>query len=865
MQGYFKILFFLLFFSFSLAQTTTISGKIVDEDNFPIESAALVIYDTSHSIVNYTVTLSDGSYSFEVLMKKEYVLEIAHIAFNKLKYVFNEQDYQKKGLLLNFTLESNTAALDEVILVSSAKVQDTVKLDLDRLNLKENDNLKNILDKIPNFKVSDDGNIIYKGKNIDKILVNNKATFENQNSIALESIEKKMIDGISVINNYSDDFSLDFDDHQESVLNIDTSDKSQYIFNGSVEGNYGYDNKYEIKAKEFLFSNQLNAFLTHHTNNIGKTTIQSQEIKKLFNQGQPFSKYQAESLGRLFVSNENLKKDFFTTTNLTLRSQTNRLKTFGLFYYIAPDRVNSILQNTSTINKEPLLNTSNLSNSKSQSFLGTLFLAYKFNPTTIGTYKVNANFIDNRNTSEIENQIFENGSINQTNVTFSNNKNKIASFFNDFGLKSKIKEDLIFESNVAFFNEKTKLLNDYNINTGSTLLSNLQDYEYQKNNLQTNLGLRYKVSNAFIPSLTFEYNHTQEQIEDRMTTSHLIDRSIEDFTSTLQIKGNDVFKRLDYEFSLGVNPFYTKVNETIRNKETFLPVTVTLDYESPLHRYNLTYSRYKSWNQLESGITTVQPFNAVWNGDFAFPLGFSTSNTLKIGYNYDNFFDAKLFSIDLSYSNQNDILKKNFLQQQNGIATYTLFIAEEASNFEIVSFYSKTVSQLKYPTKIDLGAKYKIDKYPIIINQEQVNSTSTTFSPELKLETITGHLINFSLLSKMSFITNRVTTNKYKATYRQNGFSILMKNEQWKANVHFLYDYNTINSIDYSRKNINVDFSYTAKKFTYSIEARHLGELLHIFENESYNSQFVLKEGIANTIINNQSLNYIILGIKYKL
>lgn len=861
----YQSLFFLLFSSFLIAQTTTVSGTIVDENNLPIETAAVVIYDQANNIITYSVTNEVGIYKLEVNLKSDYIMEIAHLSFKKSKYLFKENDIQTKELLLNFSLESNTAALDEVILVSSTKVQDTIKLDLDRLNLNENDNLKNILDKIPNFRVGADGNIIYKGKSIDKILVNNKPSFENQNSIALESIEKKIIEGISVINNYNDDFSLDFDENQESVLNINTVSSNQYILNGTIEGKYGYQNKYEIKAKEFLFSDHLNAFLMHNTNNIGKTIIQAREIKNLFNVGQPFSKYQAEGLGKLFTSNENLKKDFFTTTNLTLRNQTNRLKTSGLFYHIAPNRINSIIQNTSTIDKEPILNSEDVTNNKSQSFLGTLFLAYKLSSKTIGTFKLNANYMDNSNTSIIENEVFENGSLNQTNTTFSNNNNNIISVFNDFSLKSKLRDDLIFDSKLAFYNEKTNMLNDYNFDENISFPSDFQKYKYSKREVQTNFGLRYKVSNRFIPSFTLDYSTTNENINDKESSLKLIDRSIESYTSNIQIKGKNVFKKVDYEISIGVNPFYTRLNSNIKDKQIFIPVTINLDYESPLHRYNLNYVRNKAFNQLESGIVTIQPFNMVWNGEVQFPLGINTSNTFTIGYNYDNFFDAKLFSISLSYSNQKDVLKKNFIGQQNGISTYNLFLADETNKLELASFYSKTISQLKYPTKIDLGAKYKKEKYPIVINQEQVNINTTSFSPEIKVETITKHFFNFSFTSKLSFINDEVLNNKYKATYRQNGFSVLVKDDCWRGSVNFLIDQNTINAVNYSRRNINLDLSYTVKKFTYTLEARHLGELLNIFQNESYNSQFILKEGIASTIINNQSLNYIILGIKYKI
>lgn len=847
------------------AQSFTLKGKVIDMDHNPIDGAAIVIYDTSKTIITYTVSNEIGIFNVEATLKIGYYIEVTHIAFLKQQYFITNENLNNNTITIDFILEENAAALDEVILISSNKVKDTVRLDLDKLNLYEDDNLKDILKKIPNFRLSNDGTIIYKGKNIDKILVNNKPSFENQNSIALESIEKEIIDGISVINNYNDDFSIDFEENEESVLNIDTKQKNQKIVKTTLEAGYGYQDKYEFKGKAFLFSPSLNAFLTNHTNNIGQTTITSKEIRKLFSDKQPLSIYQGKSLNRLFATNENLKKDFFTSTNLTLRNQTQRLKTSGLFYHIAPNRISSMLQNTSTVDGTPLLNTTNQAEAKTQSFLGALSVAYKISDNTIGGYTVHVNHIDDSNISNVDNQLFNNNMVDNTNTILSNNKQDVVSAFHQLSLTSKLQSQLILETGANYYHEKTNVLNDYNVMQHTTSIFDLQDYKFDKNELQGHAGLKYKYSNAFIPFLSVDYKHTEEKISDRQANTILKDRTISNYRCNLEVNGKEIFKKLNYKFSAGVNQYNAKLDMGTVTKNTFIPIATWVEYENRLNRYYINYSRSGRFNELESGLNTIQAFNTIWIGDTTFPLGFNTSNTISASYNYNNLFDAKLFSISVSYSNQNNVLKQGFSNLQNGISEYGLFIADKVQNYKIASFYSKTIMPLKYPTKIDVSAAYTQTKYPTQITAQQFDVTTKNIAPELRIETITDHFINFSLSSKLNVITDQVQQNKYKSTYTSSAFSILMKNEKWKGDISFLYDNNRINNITYSRNNINLKLSHETDKITYSVEARHLGELLSVFENDAYNSQFIISNGIASTIVNNESLNYIIFGIKFKL
>ncbi|WP_156168352.1 peptidase associated/transthyretin-like domain-containing protein [Kordia zhangzhouensis] len=850
-----------------IAQTKTLQGKVSDMQGLAVEGAAIVVYDASKNIKKYTVTDALGMFSMESEIVSTDMIEITHIAYVKQQKEVSSLNLSQEIIHLDIILEDNTDSLDQVVIISSNEVKDTVRLDLEKLKLYEDDNLKDILSKIPNFRLTDDGTIIYKGKNIDKILVNKKPSFENQNNIALESIEKKIIKDISVINNYNDEFTLDFDETEESVLNIDLKESQSSILNGSLEAKAGYQDKYELRAKGFMFSENLNAFFTNNTNNIGKTTISAREIKNIFKTGLPISEYQEHTLGDLFATNENLQKDFFSSTNLTLRNQTQRLKTSAVLYYFTPDRINSVVQDVSTLDNVSLLSSIEKMGAKTHSFLGAASLAYKLTNKSILTYNINIDYVNAKNNSFVENQLFDNGNPEGVNTTVSNNNNNIFSQYHQLLFTSKLQKKLILETKGTYYSEGNTLLNDFTIRDAINMTNEAQAYRFDKNEAQASLALKYKVSDKFIPKLSTRYVATQDELKDReLTNAKLLRRERDEFFVNLTVEGDGVVKGLDYNVMIGVNPFTNRiVTDNIEQKDVFIPTKASISYEDRVNRYHIKYERTRTFNELLTGITTIQPFNSIWNGDLTFPANYNTSSYIKASYDYTNIFDGEAFAVSTSFEKNKNVLRKNFLGQENGISTFELFMAEESSTFKVNSYYAKTVAPLSYPTKVTLSATYTSTQYPAIINQFNTEVTTQTIEPTLTIETITDKLLNFRVTSEVSFNSDEVANTTYEAVYTRNSAAVLLKNKAWRGNVSFLYDNNRINGITYTRKNLNLGLSYTYNKITFSMEARHIGELLSFFENDAYNSQFIITNGITNTIINNQSLNYIIGGIKFKL
>ena len=853
-------LFLLIPLQILFGQIVEIDGHIYDMNSVGIGGATIVLYNKDHSIVSYTTTDTLGAYFLEKNASSGYNLEISHISYERATHIITPEEGSKKKLTLDFGLADNVNELDEIILMSPNTPKDTVDLDLDKLNLFDDDNLKDILSKIPNFKVGNNGSIIYNGKAIEKILVNNKASFVNQNSIALESIEKKMIERMSVINNYQDDFTLDFEESQESVLNINTTNLDQNIITGSISAKYGVESNYALIGKAFLFSRNINAFLRTNTNNIGAVSFNYDEINKLIGIDLPLSPYLIQNLNNLFSSNENLAKDFLTTSDLTFRRQTQKTKLSGLIYHIAPDRIESLFNSAKLVDDSPLLESNIIGASKSNAVIGALAIDTKIFNNTIASINLHSNLINTKNANNTKNELLQQGT---TNSTLAKNNNQVFTSFGKLALANKLSEQIIIKTTIGGYNESDKLLNGYNILNSNDTISFLQKNSYKKQDLHTSFDFDLKVSNYFMPSLLSHYKRSNEKIVDQETEFDRISRTTNDYSTTLKLNGDNIFKKFDYELAVGVRTLNAEVSALYSNTTVFYPISIDLNYENRLNRFFLDYDQKADFNQLESGINTIQPFNQNVIGNIDLPVILRRTNQLELGYSYNNLFDAKLFSISLTYYDSENELMRSFVSQENGISALKYFASKTSNSYLLNTNFSTTIFQQAYPIKIDLETRLKTSNFQI--DEDGLQALSKSVSTGLKFESFSKNLFNFSLNSNFSFNEDSVDNFVFKSSFLNSTLAFLVKNEKWFSQLSFVQEYNVINNQIFKRSNINLGITYTIGKLVFSVDGRHLEELFSLIDNTAFNSQFSINNGLISNLVRNQSLSYLILGIKYNL
>lgn len=258
-----KILIVLLLLPFAgLAQTYTLTGKVVDEaQNFPLEYASVAAKTVDNDkVINGGVTNSKGKFSLE-LEKGTYNLEIEYISFG-VKH-FKDFSLEEDTNLGVIKLGSKAGELDEVTVVAETTQVD-VRLDKKIYNVGKDlttagGTVSDALGNVPSVTVDIDGAISLRGNSNVRILINGKpssvAGFGDQD--VFQQLPAEAIEAVEVITSPSARYDAE---GSGGLINIILKREKTLGFNGSVRGTLGSPRNTGIYTDFNLRTDKINIF-----------------------------------------------------------------------------------------------------------------------------------------------------------------------------------------------------------------------------------------------------------------------------------------------------------------------------------------------------------------------------------------------------------------------------------------------------------------------------------------------------------------------------------------------------------------------------------------------------------------------------
>lgn len=255
----FTCLFVLLsVFSFSQSKQFVISGTLTSEEDGVLEAATIHLERIKDStLVTYTISDKNGAFVLEDKTgEAELNLFVSYVGYSSFK---KKIDLTKGSIDLGkITLETDTNALDEIIITSIAPVtikKDTLEFNASSFKTSKNANLEALLKKLPGLEVDADGKITVNGKDVDKVLVNGKPFFGNDPTIATRNLTKEIIKKIQITDTKTkaQAFAGEEGSRVNKTINFTIRDEDNKGKFGKVAAGVGTDNRYE-------FSGMLNSF-----------------------------------------------------------------------------------------------------------------------------------------------------------------------------------------------------------------------------------------------------------------------------------------------------------------------------------------------------------------------------------------------------------------------------------------------------------------------------------------------------------------------------------------------------------------------------------------------------------------------------
>lgn len=241
-------IFVLLIVSVAIGQTEegVIEGEVYDQENDPVPSASVSVYDSTKSeVVTGAPTDSEGTFSIDI-DPGQYVLEVTFLSLAP----HTETIEVNAGETLDMgeiTLTATSEEMEEVVVRGESS---EMEMSFDRRVFNVGQDITslggsavNVLDNVPSISTDIDGNISLRGNESVRVLINGKPSSMVSGDVdALRSIPASMIKEVEIITNPSSKYAAE---GSAGIINIILVDDQELGLNGSVSVGSGYPEEYE--------------------------------------------------------------------------------------------------------------------------------------------------------------------------------------------------------------------------------------------------------------------------------------------------------------------------------------------------------------------------------------------------------------------------------------------------------------------------------------------------------------------------------------------------------------------------------------------------------------------------------------------
>lgn len=846
-------------------QEIVISGNIkfndVPEDSDKPNATICVVKDKKNKY--FTTSNIDGDYKLIYKYEEDLVIEFRSLGYKSVLISLKDEYIQDNKMTINCTLEIEPILLNAITVKPDNIEQDTVNINLSKYNLKESDNLNNILSKNPNFSVDDEGSIIYKGKNINRILVDGEEFFRHQNSIALDKIEKRMIEGVQIINNYSDKFSIDNTKDNETVLNLKSNKDLNSLLIGSITGGYGFNDKFDAQTAIMSFSKRHNGFITSNNNNLGQSTMNHKDLMSLLGSYQPISIVQSKILNEIFTA-ENRKKDFASTTNLsyTFQSNSNRLKL--MLYFLNRNRENNITEEYEFTN-EANYSSTNLSNisSKSNAIFSSINYDRSITDKQVFSYNISSTLLYPK--QNVNNSISTtNSSISDVGNTVENNnfKNLITNygFNNRVQYDNKLLDKLLLTLRLGVYNERSE-----SMSTISLLYNESQNIDYAKDFADISLNLIYTLKKSLSLSAMISPDFNNEKLYDSFDNRE-IKRRIFTNKFNIALSGKGLWDKIDYRIIIGENYYKWYLNDRQFSKRT-VPMNLMFTYENRLNRLYLSCIKSQQLSTIQHGINEFDNNKLVY-GDLGNIESLILTDKVVGGYSYNSFISGRTFNAQISYNRIKNSLQPILKEVLNGIFVYELWDVTSAAEIEAkINGGFMLLNQTSFPIKSILSTSYKLsESHNTDENNNVLNLKEQNVIGSIGFKSISKGMVNFESNLKYMYATNSIEDKIYSSHYIQSNYTLWITKDRIEGYLKYIFNTDIISQHQYSRKNIDVSLLYKYNtKLHFCIEGKNIDQFIGLFNNQSYSTRFSISNGISRTVINTAIIPYLIIKLKFNI
>lgn len=616
--------------------------------------------------------------------------------------------------------------------------------------------VEDLLKKLPGVEIADNGVIKYKGKIIQKLLLDGDDLFGSQYKIGSKNISVDMIDKVQGIEHYENNVLLKGISNSDDVaLNL-ILNKGKSDLSGTINLGYGFSNRLDNSVTAIMVNQKVKAFGLASHNNVGLNntpysaesnfrTFESTEGKQsqlLLDQGN-FNSILNEKFHRL-------NNNFFTSGNTLFKVKDNSTFKFSVSYY--DDKFTRVNQsNTNFFLNQERFPVSERNKIKKKPRLYDLKMNYsnKEKKNFHWNYIGEVNYYETRVSD-----------LSTNNSVLQDNRVETESLFllQEFNSTYKVSDSTVFLSKIKYSRNEAPqtlvLMPGTVVDTENSLISSnvSSNFETSYTNLKTSLLSSRK---KFKYNLFTEYSNIKSKF--RSTLSNELNESLgiiyENknvyYLNLFSVKPVIVFVHDKFFLKFATNFFYTNLNfkDLISSNENQLKkinITPALNLNYSLNNNNNLTASYlynaaiSEENRLFSGIVQTNYRNFSNN---TLALDFLKSHSYNLGYNYNNLYKSTLLGLNFSYNYRpNNYFSNTFVNQDVTINNF--FLSSMTSKDYNLSFFGETYYH-PFRTTIKLNSSITRSFNKNIVNNSEIRP-------------ITGDIIFINLTTRLA-ITSKIS------------------------------------------------------------------------------------------------------------
>jgi len=270
-------IFLLLFLSsFCLQAQQQLTGTVRDSLGQPVDFATVILHCTFNGqILAYTNTDPKGA--FKLQWSKS--CDSLRVSARMLGYLPAEKTC-RPGELINLTLTAAPNVLREVVVREDALPisgnRDTTEFRVASFSDSTEFSVEDILKKLPGMQVDDNGRITFRGKPVERVLIDGDDMFSDNYVIGTRNIRADMISSVQAIDRYHDNPLLkDIRTSEHLVLNLKVKEDKKLKPSGSATlgSGWGDEAKWYGHANLFSLSSTAKTYLIANANNTGENPM----------------------------------------------------------------------------------------------------------------------------------------------------------------------------------------------------------------------------------------------------------------------------------------------------------------------------------------------------------------------------------------------------------------------------------------------------------------------------------------------------------------------------------------------------------------------------------------------------------------